>query len=145
LLTNSVIKNSEIFPLFSLKFRFKKKNTSLLIIIGRKIKREILFTIIMMIKRNASWIKWADYFDAKVSKIIEENPGKWLSLEIEVNQDTWDEIKDVPEDQIEKLTLLEYLRGYTFKMVRFAKDIKINPDENLKGDYLEVHILKMSK
>ena len=111
-------------------------------IIGRKIKREILFKIIMMIRRNKLWIKWADYFDAKVSKIIEENPGKWLSLEIEVNQDTWDEIKDVPEDQIEKLTLIEYLRGYTFKMVRFAKDIKINPDENLKGEYLEVNILK---
>ncbi len=99
----------------------------------------------MLIKRNKKWIHWADYLDVKVNKIIVDNPGKYMKLQIEVNQDTWDEIKDIPEDKIEKLTLLEYFKGYTFKMVRIAEDIKINTDENLKGEYLEVSILKMSK
>ena len=98
----------------------------------------------MIIRRNEKWIQWADYFDAKVNKIIEDNPEKYLTLQIEVNQDTWDEIKDIPEDQIEKLTLLEYLNGYTFKMIKMAQ-IKVNPDENLKGEYFEVHVLKKSK
>ena len=99
----------------------------------------------MIIKRNKVWIKYADLLDTKVDKIIVDNPGKYVKLQIEVNQDTWDEIKDIPEDKIEKLTLLEYLKGYTFKMVRIDEDIKINTDENLKGEYLEVSILKMSK
>ena len=98
----------------------------------------------MLIKRNKIWIKYADLLDAEVNKIIEDNPGKWMKLQIEVNQDTWDEIKDVPEDEIEKLTLLEYLNGYTFQMVRFADEIKVNHDNNLKGEYFEVHILKKS-
>ena len=99
----------------------------------------------MLIKRNKIWIKYADLLDAKVNKIIEENRGKYLKLQIEVNQDTWDEIKDIPKDEIEELTLLEYFKGYTFKMVRIAEEIKINTDENLKGEYLEVYILKKSK
>ena len=99
----------------------------------------------MLIKRNKKWVHWADYLDAKVNKIVEDNPGKWMSLQIEVNQDTWDEIKDIPEDPIEKLTLIEYLKGFSFKMVRFSREIKINTDENLKGEYLEVNILKKSK
>ena len=99
----------------------------------------------MIIRRNPVWIKYADLLDAKVNKIIVDNPGKYVKLQIEVNQDTWDEIKDIPEDKIEKLTLLEYLKGYTFKMVRIDEDIKINTDENLKGEYLEVSILKISK
>ena len=98
----------------------------------------------MIIRRNPVWIKWADYFDVKINKIIEDNPGKWLSLQVEVNQDTWGEIKDIPEDPIEELTLLEYLRGYTFKMVKIEREITINLDENLKGEYLEVNILKIS-
>ncbi|MHA1563381.1 MAG: hypothetical protein ACTSPA_14820 [Promethearchaeota archaeon] len=106
----------------------------------------------MIIKRNKIWIKYADLLDTKVNKIIVDNPGKYMKLQIELNQDTWDEIKDIPEDEIEKLTLLEYfkgytfkMKGYTFKMVRIAEDIKINNDENLKGEYLEVSILKISK
>jgi hypothetical protein len=99
----------------------------------------------MIIKRNKLWIKWADLIDEKVSNIVVENPGKWMSLQIEVNQDTWDEIKDIPEDPIEKLTLIEYFKGFSFKMVRFTREIKINPDDNLKGDYLELIILKKSK
>ncbi|MHA1473809.1 MAG: hypothetical protein ACTSQ5_01340 [Promethearchaeota archaeon] len=99
----------------------------------------------MIIKRNKIWIKYADLLDTKVNKIIVDNPGKYMKLQIELNQDTWDEIKDIPEDEIEKLTLLEYFKGYTFKMVRIAEDIKINNDENLKGEYLEVSILKISK
>ncbi len=99
--------------------------------------------ISMIIRRNKLWIKWADYLDEKVYKIIEDNPGKWITLQIEVNQDTWNEIKDVPEDKIEKLTLLEYLKGYSFKMVKMA-EIKVNPDENLNGEYFKVHILKKS-
>ena len=98
----------------------------------------------MLIKRNKVWIKYADLLDIKVNKIIEENPGKYLTLQIEVNQETWDEIKDIPEDQIEKLTLIEYLNGYTFKMIKMAQ-IKVNPDENLKGEYFKVHVLKKSK
>ena len=100
--------------------------------------------ISMMIKRNKIWIKWADYIDVEVNKIIEDNPGKWITLQIEVNQDAWEEIKDIPEDKIEKLTLLEYLKGYSFKMVKMA-EIKVNPDENLKGEYFKVHILNKSK
>ena len=99
----------------------------------------------MIIKRNKIWIKYADLLDAKVNKITVDNPGKYMKLQIEVNQDTWDEIKDIPEDKIEKLTLIEYFKGYTFNMVRIAEDIKINTDENLKGEYLEVSILKISK
>jgi len=34
----------------------------------------------MMIKRNKIWIKYADLLDAKISKIAEDNPGKWMSL-----------------------------------------------------------------
>jgi len=30
-------------------------------------------------------------------------------------------------------------------MVRFSREIKINTDENLKGEYLELNILKKSK
>ncbi len=97
----------------------------------------------MIIKRNKVWIKYADLLDTKVNKLIEENPGRYLTLQIEVNQETWDEIKDIPEDLIEKLSLLEYLRGFTFKMIRMA-EIKVNQDENLKGEYFEVHILKRS-
>ena len=99
----------------------------------------------MIIRRNPLWIKYADLLDVKVNKIVEDNPGKWMSLQIEVNQDTWDEIKDIPEDQIEKLTLLEYFKGYSFKMVRISRKIKINPDENLKGEYFKLHILRKSK
>jgi len=101
--------------------------------------------MIMIIKRNKIWIKYADLLDTKVNKIIVDNPGKYMKLQIELNQDTWDEIKDIPEDKIEKLTLIEYFKGYTFNMVRIAEDIKINTDENLKGEYLEVSILKISK
>ena len=99
----------------------------------------------MIIKRNKIWIKYADLLDTLVSKIVEDNPGKWMSLQIEVNQDTWDEIKDIPEDPVEKLTLIEYFKGFSFKMVRFSREIKINTDENLKGEYLEVNILRKSK
>lgn len=98
----------------------------------------------MIIRRNPVWIKYADLLDAKVIKIIEDNPGKWMTLQIELNQDTWDEIKDIPEDKIEKLTLLEYLNGYSFKMAKMA-EIKVNSDANLKGEYFKVHILKKSK
>jgi len=102
--------------------------------------------MIMIIKRNKIWIKYADLLDTKVNIIIVDNPGKYMNLQIELNQDTWDEIKDIPEDKIEKLTLIEYFKGYTFNMVRIAEDIKINNDEeNLKGEYLEVSILKISK
>ncbi len=97
----------------------------------------------MIIKRNEIWIKWADYFDIELDKIIEKNPGKYLTLQIEVSQDTWNEIKDVPEDLIEKLTLIEYLNGYSFKMIKMA-EIKINLDENLNGEYFKLHILKKS-
>ncbi len=97
----------------------------------------------MIIRRNPVWIKWADYLDNEVNKIIDDNPGKWMTLQIELNQDTWDEIKDIPEDKIEKLTLLEYLKGYSFKMVKMA-EIKVNLDENLKGEYFKLHILRKS-
>ena len=98
----------------------------------------------MIIRRNPLWIKWADYIDGEVNKIIEDNPGKWMTLQIEVNQDTWDEIKDIPEDKIEKLTLLEYFKGYSFKMVKMA-EIKVNTDANLKGEYFKLNILRKSK
>ncbi|MHA1720181.1 MAG: hypothetical protein ACTSXK_11720 [Promethearchaeota archaeon] len=98
----------------------------------------------MIIRRNEKWIKWADYFDREINKILEDNPGKWMTLQIEVNQETWNEIKDVPEDPIEKLSLIDYLKGFTFKMIRM-EEIKVITDTSVdvpKGEYFKIKIVQ---
>ncbi|MHA1855757.1 MAG: hypothetical protein ACTSWX_04085 [Promethearchaeota archaeon] len=110
---------------------------------GKKFKIQEI-NLIMIIRRNEKWIKWADYFDREINKILEDNPGKWMTLQIEVNQETWNEIKDVPEDPIEKLSLIDYLKGFTFKMIRM-EEIKVITDTSVdvpKGEYFKIKIVQ---
>ncbi|MCF2138790.1 MAG: hypothetical protein K9W44_01880 [Candidatus Lokiarchaeota archaeon] len=91
--------------------------------------------------QNPEWKQWADRFDVTLDKVVKNNKGCWLTLNLIIDQQTWEHVENLGLDPYFEMTLPQYFTGKMWDRIRI-KEIKKVPRENPDEEIFRFEIIR---